>query len=157
MCAWAESTSCAVLVQWARLMGVAIMASKFVTFLDHAKWFEAHSSQFFTDFRLWYYDNNDNNNRQTDRLLCPCACAWGKTFCRTTLCTYEYIFTLKFYRFVKIVIAYQSPIIPVLAGKSIFSPKFAAVNFFAMYCWFTKFWGTNLPLDLIIWAILSTL
>ena len=60
-------------------MGVATMANKmtlFVTFVDRAKQFEAHSSQFFADFDSLVAQMprsgdfcGDHDNRQTDRQI----------------------------------------------------------------------------------------
>ena len=52
-----------------------------VMVVDHAKQFEAHSSQFFTDFD-WLVmftscSGHDDEDRRTDRSLYPCACAWS--------------------------------------------------------------------------------
>ena len=74
-------------------MGMVTVANKrtlFVTFMDHAKWFKVHSSQFVADFNwlialtncsidveIWGFSWWQQTDRQTNQLLYRCACVQG--------------------------------------------------------------------------------
>ena len=99
--------------QGALSIGVATVANKkaiFVTLMDAIPQFDAHWSQFFTEFywfvviksRLYAYisrygdfcaDDNDNNNDTTDYFT-PCACTRGNEWYLAIIILHFYVLAI---------------------------------------------------------------